>query len=211
MNQLETKTMNAADYQQLASRTLIDDPGQFTAQEIMIVWNAFGLCGEGGEVSRLIDTAVYERGRLDADIVAGLTDELGDVLWYISALCSKLDFDFSVMVANARGIRFDQISPYPVEHSEDMLPWAEGQFTICVGETADIIKKAIFHRHGLDYIAGRRLFEKLTYIVACARLIAHIAGVGLEAIMAHNVAKLERRYPQGFSYERSLNREPAKE
>lgn len=72
------------------------------------------------------------------------------------------------------------------------------------GELADHVKKYIFHGHPTDreYIA-KELGDLLWYIaLACNAL-----GLSMEAVMSQNIDKLRRRYPNGFSTERSLNRE----
>jgi len=80
--------MQFNDYQTQAARTLIDSPdAEYTPHEIMLVWNALGLAGEAGEVADTIKKAVFHRHALDAD---KLVKELGDVLWYLAALASKL-------------------------------------------------------------------------------------------------------------------------
>lgn len=75
-------------YQRAAGRTLIDGPdAEYTSAEIMLVWNALGLAGEAGEVADTIKKAVFHRHGLDRDVVI---KELGDVLWYVAALATKL-------------------------------------------------------------------------------------------------------------------------
>lgn len=83
------KNMDANEYQQQASRTLIDQPdAEYTGFELMMVWNAIGLAGEAGEVADTIKKAVFHRHGLDRN---ELIKELGDVLWYVAALCTKID------------------------------------------------------------------------------------------------------------------------
>lgn len=91
--------MHANNYQALAARTLIDSPdAEYTPEQIMLVWNALGLAGEAGEVADIIKKAVFHQHGLDRD---ELIKELGDVLWYIAALCSNLDVPLaSVMERN---------------------------------------------------------------------------------------------------------------
>lgn len=93
--------MNASDYQKLAARTLIDRPDfNVTDEDIMIAWNAIGLAGEAGEVMELIKKGIFHQHGLDR---AKMHKELGDLRWYLSALCTKLDFDLSeVMDANIK-------------------------------------------------------------------------------------------------------------
>lgn len=88
---------NSADaYQQLAARTLWDKPGrEIPTEEIMLVWNAIGLAGEAGEVAELIKKSVFHQHPLDRDKAI---KELGDCCWYIAALCTVLDIDFSTVL-----------------------------------------------------------------------------------------------------------------
>ncbi|MEI8164890.1 MAG: nucleoside triphosphate pyrophosphohydrolase family protein [Chloroflexales bacterium] len=74
------------------------------------------------------------------------------------------------------------------------------------GEFADALKKAHFHAHPLDEAALR---NELGDVLWYAALACDALGVPLGAVMADNLAKLRRRYPEGFSTERSLNRAEA--
>lgn len=78
--------MKISDYQKQAARTLIDAPGfDPTNQEIMTVWNALGLAGEAGEVAEHVKKGIFHQHGIDPSI---LRKELGDVLWYVAALCT---------------------------------------------------------------------------------------------------------------------------
>lgn len=91
--------MDSLQYQRLAGRTLIDGPdAEYTAEEIMLVWNALGLAGEAGEVADLIKKAVFHRHGLTLDTKEKLAKELGDVLWYVAALCTKLDIGLDMVM-----------------------------------------------------------------------------------------------------------------
>ncbi len=96
--------MQADDYQYQAARTLIAGPdADYTPEQVMLVWNALGLAGEAGEVADTIKKAVFHQHGLDRDL---LIKELGDVLWYVAALCSKLDVPLSeVMERNIAKLR----------------------------------------------------------------------------------------------------------
>ena len=107
--------MNTADtYQQQAARTLIDKPdATYSDAEIMIVWTALGLAGEAGEVADTVKKAVFHQHGLNRD---ELIKELGDVLWYVAALCSKLDVPLSeVMERNIVKLK----ARYPQGYSAD--------------------------------------------------------------------------------------------
>ncbi len=94
--------MDANEYQRLAGRTLIDSPdAEYTSLETMLVWNALGLAGEAGEVADSIKKAVFHRHGLSGLDRKLLAKELGDCMWYIAALCTKLDVSLSdVMEGN---------------------------------------------------------------------------------------------------------------
>lgn len=106
--------MDAKEYQKLASRTLTDKPeSALNNDNIMIVWNALGLVGEAGEVSELIKKGVFHQHGIDKKL---LKKELGDVLWYISALCTCTELDLSdVMEANIKKLN----ERYPNGFSSD--------------------------------------------------------------------------------------------
>jgi len=106
--------MKANDYQELASRTLIDAPDiPLSDRETMIVWNAIGLAGEAGEVVDHIKKGIFHRHGLNLE---QLEKELGDVLWYVAALCTKLDINIEdVMKKNIDKL----IARYPNGYSSE--------------------------------------------------------------------------------------------
>ena len=68
------------------------------------------------------------------------------------------------------------------------------------GELADAIKKWAFHGHALpDDDAIKELGDILWYVA----VMAHEFGVSLSEVADRNIAKLEERYPDGFSEENS--------
>ncbi len=96
--------MKANEYQKLAERTLSDHPDfQLSDEETMITWNAMGLAGESGEVADLVKKGIFHQRGLDRE---ALIRELGDVLWYLSALCTNLDISMEeVMERNISKLR----------------------------------------------------------------------------------------------------------
>jgi len=73
--------MTFEEYQKLAATTAI------YPENYRIVYPALGLAGEAGEVAEKVKKFVRD-GTLDKE---SLKKELGDVLWYISALSRDLD------------------------------------------------------------------------------------------------------------------------
>lgn len=123
--------MNATDYQQLAARTLIDRPGfDLDDTNMMILWNALGLAGEAGEVAEMVKKGILHQHGLDRDKMA---KELGDCLWYIAALCTKLEIDMGdVMATNIEKLKVrypDGFKPTDSVARVDVAPldWNEAQ------------------------------------------------------------------------------------
>ena len=96
--------MHASDYQNLSARTLIDSRDvSWSPDEAMLAGLALGLAGEAGEVVELVKKGVFHRHGLDK---AGFEKELGDVLWYVAALCTRLGLDMAaVMEKNIEKLR----------------------------------------------------------------------------------------------------------
>lgn len=128
--------------------------------------------------------------------------ELGDILWYCSVLadlfksrmsniCSFLPFsrcDYSSSGSNA-AVTFE-LSKLLV----DMVPIT----THC--------KHVVYHGHKIDSIMTNEI------IVAIVKVVEHVCKIAiefsatLENVVEFNVLKLRKRYPDGFSSERSVNR-----
>jgi NTP pyrophosphatase (non-canonical NTP hydrolase) len=71
------------------------------------------------------------------------------------------------------------------------------------GETAELIKKHLFHATPLDRDAMvKELGDCLWYIAAFATVL----DIPMGEIADKNIEKLKRRYPEGFDPERSRNR-----
>ena len=113
-NEWNAPSWRANEYQLAAGRTLIGGPdATYTSADLMLVWNALGLAGEAGEVADTIKKAVFHQHGLNR---GELIKELGDVLWYVAALCSKLDVPLSeVMERNIAKLK----QRYPDGYSSD--------------------------------------------------------------------------------------------
>ena len=71
------------------------------------------------------------------------------------------------------------------------------------GEFANMVKKLIAHGHAItDETLADELGDVLWYVAEAATA----RGLNLGEIAQGNVDKLRKRYPEGFSEERSINR-----
>ncbi len=91
--------MNFEEYQNKAKETALY-PNRLNNLE----YPTLGLTGEAGEVANIVKKIQRDHGgQLTDDIRLKLKDELGDVLWYISACADEL------------GITLTQIAEFNVE------------------------------------------------------------------------------------------------
>ena len=71
------------------------------------------------------------------------------------------------------------------------------------GEVADLIKKMIGHGHS---IPKAKLLDEIGDVLWYIADICSKLGLDMEKAASGNIAKLAKRYPDGFSEERSKNR-----
>lgn len=185
--------MNAIEYQELAARTLIDRPDlEIPDNEIMIIWNAIELAGKISEIAELIEKWVYRDHKNNLD-KANLEKEIGDLLWYIAGIYTKLNV----------GMPETNEVPEPYTTMESPILWHLIRLHISTGKVTELVK-GIFHQHGLDkwavMLALKKSLEQIAYICAIARL--H----NISEIMQGNINKQMIRYPNGFSSEDSQRR-----
>ena len=72
------------------------------------------------------------------------------------------------------------------------------------GEVADIVKKYRFQGHDIDF---EHIAKELGDVAWYLAVGAYAIGFDLESIFRMNKEKLEARYPNGFSTDRSLHRD----
>lgn len=72
------------------------------------------------------------------------------------------------------------------------------------GEVADLIKKHIGQGHPLD---RDRLAKEIGDVLWHAAMLCRVLGLSFGAVAKGNIEKLRVRYPEGFSPERSQDRE----
>lgn len=83
---IKEPTMHLRDYQRQAAGTaLYPNRGQNP------IYPTLGLAGEAGEVCEKVKKVIRDRGGdFDAESIAAIKKELGDVLWYVAMLADEL-------------------------------------------------------------------------------------------------------------------------
>jgi NTP pyrophosphatase (non-canonical NTP hydrolase) len=78
--------MNFDDYQNAASKTAV-----YPNQGDNLTYPALGLAGEAGEVAEKVKKIIRDDGgELTPSRISSLEKELGDVLWYVAAMCHEI-------------------------------------------------------------------------------------------------------------------------
>ena len=88
--------MDFKTYQISAMKTAVY-PGR---GEGNFTYPALGLAGETGEICEKLKKAIRDDGgKVSEERKQAIAKELGDVLWYIAALCTELDIDLDAVAA----------------------------------------------------------------------------------------------------------------
>lgn len=93
---------------------------------------------------------------------------------------------------------FDETRPYGL--------LTNGVMGLCgeSGECIDHVKKWMHQGHELS---PKHLAEELGDVAWYLAITAHAIGYDLDTVLQMNVDKLKKRYPDGFSAEKSIHRE----
>lgn len=84
--------MNLNEYQEMAMKTAV------YPLDTEIVYPALGLCGEAGEVAEKIKKVLRDKdGKFNNDDRMQIALELGDVLWYLSAVSKDLGLSLNAI------------------------------------------------------------------------------------------------------------------
>jgi len=81
--------MNFTEYQNKAITTKIYKP------EVALAYVTLGITGEAGEVAEKVKKIIRDdNGVVSEAKKVEISKELGDVLWYLAAMCDELGLDF---------------------------------------------------------------------------------------------------------------------
>ena len=186
------------DYQKEAMRTAQGMNGNLLAN------GAMGLAGETAELAEVISNYVF--------MVDGITlktnkfiEEAGDCLWYLAVISEGIGIRFSDVTGMLWQESFDNYQKRVFESSCDRMSIFDEVLSleISVGKCVDSIKKYLYQGHLLD---KKSLKVKIELVLRGLAILSHKCNCKLSNIAENNVQKLKKRYPDGFSTEKSINR-----
>lgn len=169
--------MNFSEYQALARRT--QNPALTTTERTLHALH--GLSAEIGEV-------------MDATASEYFFDEVGDLCWFVAEFCDALGLDMGDLETECnRRARIIRTQSVALDEKS-----AVQVIMMIISRIHGMFQK-VYQGHTLE---NRILKEEIKWLITEIMLL-----VDIERVMEGNIAKLRKRYPEGFAAERSLHRE----
>lgn len=165
--------MNLDDYQKQAYEFAV------YPQEYKVTYPALGLCNEAGELCGKVKK--WLRGDYEELPAEAIADELGDVLWYLAALCTDLGYRLSGC-ANRETFAGLEIK------TEEQFD--ENEF---IGKLAiELAWDCVEFSHDTNYVA-----VSTRDILSDIILLAFAIGIPTKTVAQRNLAKLRDRAVRG--------------
>ncbi len=178
----------ANEYQELASRTLLDEmPDKYSNEEKRALWGAMIICAAAGRVAEYVKKGVLHEHGFDRE------EYLAEVGWLITVTGGLLH--------NVPALQQDLEKP--LSSQEIGLLW---NGLGLVGEAGEIAETIINSVMGDDKNLLDQLPEELGDCNWYISALATTRGLSLGDIFDANIEKLKKRYPEGYSAESSRNR-----
>lgn len=186
MERGDHKTLSYKEYEKLAAVT---ESPYFNAENIKIS-TMHGIIGIQTEVSELVlcvRNTLHGYETLDE---VNFKEELGDILWYLSA------------IGRAEGWDSFEYGIQPLVYHNK---WEKvlTDLQIVAGNLVDCVKKSLFYGININVLAVRNNSVAIYHYV---NNLCSIFDWDIEELMAQNISKLKKRYPEKFTSEHSINR-----
>ena len=188
--------MNADEYQQAAMRTASwkGDKVGTTGNRIRTLRREAGMTQ--AELAQKLGIPYQSIGKWER----GLRSPKYETL---KKIAKALEVDVNDLLGDKERERFDDAKlPHGIYSDSLMINGVMGLAGES-GECVDMVKKYLFQGHDLDkeHLA-KELGDVAWYLAITARAI----GYDLSTVLQMNVEKLKKRYPDGFTAEKSINR-----
>jgi len=185
--------MNFKEYVKLAIRTDSREPFLLEIHKIKEITNTLF------HSSLWIQTEIWEifenvfvQWKWENIDVINLKEELWDVMWYAAIACDDLDlynFEFDINYTNEENYK-----------SIEEFLYVLNDVSIYI---LDSFKKSLLYNKPFDLVLFKERLNRLLKLVS--NLVRFIDG-DLEKICKINIEKLQLRYPEKFTTEKSINR-----
>lgn len=180
------------EYRALARRT--QDPTLSPREKLAHA--VLGLCSEMHEADLESSALVFSIPEFINDVKQRLALEIGDCYWMIAEICDYFDGEKS-------SVKF--LPPPEPRNSRSSLPYG-GNAAVngARAHLCDAAQKAFQGHAPREDLNVERDLLNIGCHLGC---LAEKTGFDTQTILHMNIEKLRKRYPDGFSAERSVNRE----
>lgn len=178
--------MNFTEYQHEATTSAIyPDRGN------NLIYPMLGLMGESGEVAEKIKKMIRDdQGKMTADRRTALRGELGDVLWYIAAICEEAKLDMGYLYVLALGVDF---KAYPLKNISRLIFKLQQQ----VSHISLLIEQAVYEPSKKNIDPLSPLPTDITILIGLVDEICILCGLNIQEVAKFNLQKLASRKQRG--------------
>ena len=194
--------MTFSEYQELAMRTQAINEDKHD----MLIHAVCGLSSEIGEINQEYSALLRTQNndgfqvKYDPFNIDRVLSELGDLCWFQAELCKALDINLYYM--NLDYVTISNFENLSKEDSIDKLGYYIDNLTVLIGLIAGAVQKTYqgkkINIDDIHYINQIMLIEINT--------IAVYLNSSLEKVWEHNIEKLKKRFPEGFSEDLDAHR-----
>lgn len=193
------KILSFDEYGELARRTL--SPKVAESNMLSTLNAATGLASETGEIMEF-----YQRGSRWKGDRDHRRKELGDWIWYWSLMVWCYGFKNSQIRNGKDNVEDAQHGLYALrQYDPEECMFA---MTTVVGRLNEFVKKQFFHFHPVTAEDESRMKDLLLVALYSWFQLCRSHEVTPANVLWVNIDKLRKRYPEGFSTDKSLNRAP---
>lgn len=186
--------MELNEYQELAARTLNPLP----TREDRLLHAALGAGSEVGEFAKAMMVCYSKNDPEGHNVV----EELGDVFWYLSAVCVEMGWRFEDLLMNSANY-FHQLNK---DFGIDRFKSVQQRYTALayyVGEIQTLVKSNAYYKKEID--AGA-MSQAVAMSITSVSIMARFFNFNPEDVAKANIEKLNKRYPEKFTIEHAVAR-----
>ena len=163
-----------------------------------------------GETSEVVEIILESKDIINEN-KDHIKEEIGDVIWYMSRLLDDYDIEM-YKVAHSHEMDaysytinglFGTFITYQTLGIEKFMNIESRKLVHYAGKSVEVMKKHIFHKHELDIVEMER---NVSHLLKHLTFVSMVLGFTIGDVAKTNLIKTNKRYPNGFEKERSIER-----
>ena len=187
--------MRIEEYQPLAMRTSTEGHDRVRN-------GCLGLIGESGEIIDIIKKWEFQSGENPPFPKDKIIDECGDVLWYCAELATGLGVTLDELWEKLSDGFYGDL--HPMNAAASRIDIVAARLCFACGKPFNVLFEPTFEAP-MEWREAQAKAQIVGIMVTVQDILEN-CEYSLEEAMEANIAKLRKRYPDGFDPERSLHR-----